>query len=107
MRSGSTSSAPDRTIMGGWRSAAPSYRVARPVRVHVKLAAFEGQGQHAGVRLKERAVYALEQGSQLTLVRRLHDQHARTFARRKPPIVQIVPVHRHERAAKLVRKLVV
>ena len=57
---------------------------------------------------KERAIDAHQQQRELaTLVGRVDHQHAAAFIGRKPAIVQVVAVHRDERAAQLLRELVV
>src|SRR5262249_49705005 len=60
-----------------------------PIAVQVQLAT--GHRQRRAVdKVKQRTVDSLDQGRQLTLVRRLDDEHAACFSRWEPAIVQIV-----------------
>ena len=57
--------------------------------------------------MKERAIDPLDEFGEMQLIRSLYHQDTTRFARRKAPIVQIVPVHRHERATQIMGETVV
>src|SRR5580765_3334887 len=92
------------TIDRYWRRS--TLILSRPVTVQVQLTAGNGQ-RHTVDELKQRAVDSLDEGGQLTLVGRLDDEHTARLGRREPPVVQVVAVHRHQRASELLGKSIV
>ncbi len=76
--------------------------------MNVQLPPLEGQWRRRLFRRpKQDPVDTCEERRQLTLVRRAEHQHAPASLGREPTIVQVVAIHRHERAAKLLRQLIV
>ena len=81
--------------------------------MHVQLASLERQRRglrrvvvdHAGA--EEHDVDAIEQRRELALVGSADDEHAGSFARRKPAVVEVIAIERHQRAAELLREPVV
>ena len=85
---------------------APALRLSGPVAVQVELP--PGDREEGGiVWRKQPPVDAFDQQDELPFVGRLDDQDAARLAWRKPPIVQIIAIHRHERAPQLLREPVV
>src|SRR6185436_14722124 len=83
--------------------------VPAPIAVHLKLAANQ-RLRDRFVRIlgmKERPIDALEQQRELTLVRRIDHQHPTARHQWKTAIVEVVAIHRHQRAAQLLRELIV
>ena len=57
--------------------------------------------------MKEQTIDAFDERGELLFVGRVDHEDAAGLAGRKPPIVQVIAVHRHERASKIVRKVIV
>src|SRR4051794_36422377 len=96
IRSGSTRSAPARTIMPV--GLGPSL-LPLPVGVHVQLAACEWQRRALLVAAEEHAIDARDEREELPFIRRLNHEHAAAFVRREAAVVQVVAVHGDQRPA--------
>jgi hypothetical protein len=84
--------------------ALPGDFVPGPVAVEVQLAPVDGQ-ERSLIRRKQDPINPLEQHPELTLVRRLDDDHPARFVRWKAPVVEVVAVHRHQRTPQLMGQL--
>jgi hypothetical protein len=84
-----------------------------PIRVNMHLPPHERQG--VGTRItaavgglaKQCAIDALEKGRKQTLIWGVDDQYPAAFAWRKPAVVEVVPIHGHQRSSKLLGKTIV
>jgi len=80
--------------------------------VDVHLPPFERQGTGPRIatvrgRTKQSAINALEKRREQTLVWGMDDEYATALAGRKPAVVQVVSIQRHQRSSKLLGQPVV
>ena len=59
------------------------------------------------IRMKQRSVDAFHQLGELLLVRRVYHKYTTGLARRKPAIVEVITIHRHQRPPQIVCETVV